>query len=428
MASRITAFVLAGGKGERLHPLTRDRAKPAVPFGGAYRIIDFTLSNCLNSGIRRVNILVQYKCISLERHVRMGWNILCPDLGEYIVVIPAQQRVGERWYQGTADAVFQNVYTIEQERPDLVLVLSGDHVYKMNYRKMISFHEERGADLTISAIEVPREKAKQLGVIRIDGKGRVLEFVEKSESPPEIPGKPGMCLASMGIYVFSTGKLVERLAENSDDQKSTHDFGRDVIPAMIPHDAVYAFPFVDENRVSDPEKPLYWRDIGTIDAYWDASMDLVGVTPTFNMYDKDWLIRTYQEQGPPAKTVFAQEFEGGRRGYALDSLVSSGCIISGGRVERSVLSPFVRINSYSEIYESVLFENVNVGRYAKIRRAIIDKDSEIGQGVEIGYDPELDAQRFVVSEGGIVVVPKGSVVTRDDFVPPTKTSGSSFAP
>lgn len=427
MASRVTAFILAGGKGTRLHPLTRDRAKPAVPFGGTYRIIDFTLSNCLNSSIRRVNILVQYKCISLERHIRLGWNILCPELGEYIVVIPAQQRVGERWYQGTADAVFQNIYTIEQEKPDLVLVLAGDHVYKMNYGRLIGFHEEHDADLTISAIEVPREHAKRLGVLQVDSTGRVVHFVEKPDDPPEIPGKPGVCLASMGIYVFSTGKLIERLREDS-EKKSTHDFGRDIIPGMTPRDAVYACPFVDENRISDPEKPVYWRDIGTIDAYWEASMDLVSVNPIFNLYDRDWPIRTYQEQCPPAKTVFAQEFEGGRRGYALDSLVSGGCIISGGRVERSILSPFVRINSYSEVYESVLFENVEVGRYAKIRRAIIDKDSYIGPGVEIGYDLELDAKRFVVSEGGIVVVPKGTVVTRDDFTPPRKSPVPQFAP
>jgi len=403
-------FVLAGGKGQRLYPLTRDRAKPAVPFGGIYRIIDFTLSNCINSNIRRINILTQYKCFSLDRHIRDGWSIFSPELGEYINIIPAQQRVGERWYEGTADAIYQNIYSIEKEKPQRVLILSGDHIYKMNYRKMLAYHEEKGADLTISAFEVDKSEASRFGVLQIDSDNRVVAFWEKPEDPPTIPGKPDRCLISMGVYVFSTAKLVRRLIEDSQLADSEHDIGGDIIPRMVQLDRVYAYHFVDENKGDEP----YWRDIGTIDAYWEANMDLVSVKPIFNLYDKDWPIRTYQEQYPPAKTVWAEEEPGGRCGVALDSLVSGGCIISGGRVQRSILSPRVRINSYAEVYESILFEGVEVGRHAKIRRAIIDKYTYIPPGMKIGYNLEEDAKRFTVTESGIVVIPKE---TRIEYEP-----------
>ncbi len=397
--NKVLAMILAGGRGERLYPLTKDRAKPAVPFGAIYRIIDFTLSNCLNSGIRRIYALTQYKSISLHRHIQLGWNILSAPLGEFIEVMPAQQRIDEHWYQGTADAIFQNIYTLQEERPDLILILSGDHIYKMDYRKMIAFHLEKGADLTVSTIRMDRKLSKELGVIEVNRDWQIIGFQEKPEEPKTIPGDPDRILASMGVYVFNTEIMVRRLIEDA-RSKSTHDFGRDIIPAMIEKDRVFAFDF----RQGDPGESGYWRDVGTIDAYFEANMDLVSVTPQLNLYDSQWPILTFQSPHPPAKTVLAEE---GRIGIALNSIISNGCIISGGNVKRSILSPKVMIHSYVEVEDSILMEGVDVGRYAKLRRAIVDKEVHIPQGMEIGYNLDEDAKRFTVTASEIVVVPKG---------------------
>jgi len=392
-------MILAGGRGERLYPLTRDRAKPAVSFGAIYRIIDFTLSNCLNSGIRRIYALTQYKSTSLQRHIQLGWNILSAPLGEFIEAVPAQQRIDEHWYQGTADAIFQNIYTLQVERPDLVLILSGDHIYKMDYRKMIASHLERGADLTVAAIRMDRSLSREFGVMEIDGNGRIVGFQEKPEEPKTNPGDPGGILASMGIYVFNTEVLARRLIEDARSD-STHDFGKDIIPMMIGKDQVFAFDFGEGDRGGTG----YWRDVGTIDAYYEANMDLISVTPQLNLYDSQWPILTYQPTSPPAKTVWIEE---GRVGTALNSIISNGCIISGGNVKRSILSPKVTVHSFAEIEDSILLEGVDVGRNAKIKRTIIDKEVQIPPGMEIGYHLDEDAKRFTVTASGIVVVPKG---------------------
>jgi glucose-1-phosphate adenylyltransferase len=396
---KVLAMVLAGGRGERLYPLTRDRAKPAVPFGAIYRIIDFTLSNCLNSEIRRIYALTQYKSISLHRHIQLGWNILSAPLGEFIEVIPAQQRINEHWYQGTADAIFQNFYTLQREKPDLVLILSGDHVYKMDYRKMIDFHLEKNADLTVATIRMDRQLSREFGVIEVDKDWRIIGFQEKPEEPKTIPGDPEGILASMGVYVFNTEILVRRLIEDARSD-STHDFGKDIIPLMIGRDRIFAFDF----RQGDQGGSGYWRDVGTIDAYFEANMDLISVSPQLNLYDPQWPIFTYQSPYPPAKTVLEEE---GRVGTAINSIVSNGCIISGGSVKRSILSPRVVIHSYAEVEDSIFLEGVDVGRHAKIRKAIIDKEVQIPPGVEIGYNLDEDAKRFTVTGPGIVVVPKG---------------------
>lgn len=398
-------FIMAGGKGQRLYPLTRDRAKPAVPFGGIYRIIDFTLSNCLNSDLRKIYILTQYKSISLDRHIHLGWNIFNRALGEFVTIIPAQQRVDESWYRGTADALYQNIYSIEKEKPEWVLVLAGDHVYKMNYEEMIRFHIEKGADVTVGAVEVARDKSLQLGVIGVNEKHEIINFIEKSPEPPAIPGKPNLCFASMGIYLFNRNFLEEIVTQDHEIQDSHHDFGRNILPNMAGKCRIYAYDFKDENK----KEAKYWRDIGTLDAYWEANMELVAVDPVFNLYDKQWPIHTYQEEYPPVKTVFAQ-LDKGRAGIALDSLVSQGCIISGGRVERSVLSPGVRINSYTHVFESVIMDSAEVGRHARLRRVIVDKNVRIPPRMSIGYNLEEDRKRFTVSEGGVVVVPKEMVL------------------
>jgi len=403
---QILTFIMAGGKGERLLPLTKDRAKPAVPFGGVYRIIDFTLSNCINSGIRKIHVLIQYKSFSLQRHLRMGWSIFDTELGEYIDVIPAQQRTGDHWYLGTADAIYQNIYSIQQEHSEYVLVLAGDHVYKMNYAEMVAFHEAHEADVTVGVIEIKLARAaKQFGIVEVDASQRIVGFEEKPAKPKPVPGDSGRCYVSMGIYLFNRELLENILTEDAKCRDSTHDFGRDVIPLIARSARVMAYNFKDENK----KESKYWRDIGTLDAYYEANMDLVQVTPLFNLYDRDWPIRTYHEQWPPAKTVFADEATG-RMGTMLDSLVSNGSIISGGRIQRCVLSPDVRINSFAEVEDAILMEHVQVGRYAKIRRAIIDKDVVIPRYAEIGYDLEEDRRRFHVTESGIVVVAKGTVI------------------
>lgn len=407
MTRTVLTFIMAGGKGERLYPLTRDRAKPAVPFGGIYRIIDFTLSNCINSGLRRIYLLTQYKSASLQKHIRLGWNILPSELGQFIEILPAQQRVGESWYLGTADAIYQNLYTLEHDQADEILILAGDHIYKMNYYSMIDFHRNLDADVTVGVVEAEKELSAHLGVIEVDGMGQVAGFHEKPKAPKTIPSRPGKIYASMGIYLFKTGVLSRELNEDAQGRASSHDFGRDVIPQMLKKGLkVVAYNFIDENK----KEALYWRDIGTIDAYYETNMDLIQVDPVFNLYDRDWPLRTYEGQFPPVKTVFSGEEITGRVGLALDSLVSGGCIISGGRLQRSILSPNVRINSYSQVYDSILMEGVNVGRHARIKRAIIDKDVLIPQGMVIGYDLAEDRKKFYVTDSGIVVVAKGTEI------------------
>lgn len=397
---------MAGGKGERLYPLTQDRAKPAVPFGGIYRIIDFTLSNCLNSGIRRINLLTQYKSLSLNRHIMQCWNIFNPELDEFINLIPAQQRVSEDWYLGTADAIYQNIYVLQTDRPDLVLILSGDHIYKMNYMEMIAFHRERRADLTVAVIEMSKNLSRELGVIQVDEDYRIIGFEEKPANPKTIPGHPDLILGNMGVYVFNTEVLVRRVIEDAKDRNSQHDFGKNVIPAMVGQDRVYAYSFRDENK----KVAKYWRDVGTIDAYYEVSMDLVAIDPQFNLYDQAWPIRTFLPPVPPAKTVFFEEHEGGRVGVAYNSILSSGCIISGGKVFRSILSPRVYIHSYSEVRDSILMDDVDVGRHARLNRVIADKGVRIPQGYQIGFNLKEDAKKFTVTQSGIVVLSKGTLL------------------
>jgi glucose-1-phosphate adenylyltransferase len=398
------AVVLAGGKGSRLEPLTRDRAKPAVPFGGLYRIIDFALSNCLNSGLRKMLVLTQYKAMSLDRHINLGWrHFFCRELGEFIDVVPPQQRIDEQWYQGTADAVYQNIYVLEKERPEYVVILAGDHVYKMNYRSMVKFHQEMNADMTVGALPVSKKDAVEFGVMEVDTSSKVIGFEEKKPNPKTIPGDPDRCLASMGIYVFTARFLFEQLCRDATRPDSAHDFGRNIIPSIIDTHRVYAFPFRDENRKTE----AYWRDVGTLDAYYEANMDLITIDPLLNMYDDHWPIRTWQPNLPPPKFVFGSRGYEDRTGKAVDSIVCQGSIVSGGAVERSILSSRVRVNSYAHVEDSILFEGVDIGRHAKVRRAIIDKGVKIPAGVEIGYDLEKDRERgFTISEGGVVVIAK----------------------
>jgi glucose-1-phosphate adenylyltransferase len=394
----VLVILLAGGAGERLFPLTKERAKPAVHFGGPYRIIDFTLSNCINSGLRHIFIATQYKSLSLNRHIRMGWNVVSEELGEFIELLPPQKRVGEHWYLGTADAVFQNLYSITREAPSHVIVLSGDHVYKMDYSKMLRFHQEREAAATLATIEVPVSDARRFGIVSIDQSGRVTGFAEKPEDPTPMPGSSDTVLASMGIYIFTADVLIDALEEDASRADSDHDFGKNIIPSLISRAPVYSYRFYDENR----KGAKYWRDIGTLDAYYEASMDLCHVTPEFNLYDPEWPLRTYQPQAPPAKFVFAEE--GRRCGQALDSIISNGCIISGSRVIGSILCPNVRVHSFCEIEQTILMQGVRVGRHARIRRAIIDRDVLIPRGALIGYDPEEDRRRHTVTDSGVVVV------------------------
>jgi glucose-1-phosphate adenylyltransferase len=398
----IFTMILAGGRGERLHPLTTHRAKPAVPFGGKYRIIDITLSNCLNSGLRKMAVLVQYKSLSLDRHIREGWTILSSALDEYIITIPPQQRVGQDWYRGTADAIYQNLYVLEAANPKHLFILSGDHVYKMDYSDMYRYHVENRADATLAVIELPVAEAYRFGVVEVDEEFRIRGFQEKpKKNPKTIPGSPDLCLASMGVYLFNLESLYPVLTRDS-QVDSDHDFGKNILPEMVNSHRVFAYNFKDLNK----KEAKYWRDIGTIDAYWEANMDLISVDPIFNLYDKDWTIRTHQGQHPPAKFVFAQEEQGGRLGVALDSIVCGGCIISGGRVHNSVLSPRVRVNSFAEVRESILLENVEIGRHCRIHRTIIDKDVSIPPHTAIGVNLEEDRKRYSVTESGIVVVTK----------------------
>ncbi len=400
------AIILAGGKGARLEPLTRDRAKPAVPFGGNYRIIDFSLSNCLNSQISQILVLTQYKAMSLWRHIDRSWQqFFRPDLGEFIDVVPPQQRIDEQWYKGTADAVYQNIYAVERVQPRHVLILAGDHIYKMNYQALVEEHCRRQADLTIAALTVSRAEARSFGVMQIAADQRIIGFQEKPEDPLPIPDAPDQYLASMGVYVFDTRFLFECLCRDANDPHSVNDFGRDVIPAVIQQNRVFASRF--QGWDASTERP-YWRDVGTLDAYYRANMDLVSVEPQLNLYDMGWPIRAYQANRPPSKFVFGSGGDSHRTGRALDSMVCNGCIVSGGLVERSILSPNVRINSYSHVADSILLDGVQVGRRTRIRRAIIDKGVVVPAGMEIGFDLELDRARgFTVSEDGVVVVAKG---------------------
>jgi glucose-1-phosphate adenylyltransferase len=391
------AVLLAGGQGERLWPLTRDRAKPAVPFGGVYRIIDVTLSNCLNSDLRRVFVLTQYKALSLNRHVRRGWSVLM-GLGDFIEVLPPQMRVSQHWYQGTADAVYQNIYSIGSEQSNYVFILSGDHIYKMNYQKMLEHHVQSHADVTVAALEVtPEEASKRFGVLETDSDWRIIGFEEKPEHPKESGIHPGKVNASMGVYLFNTQLLLPILIADAEDPTSSHDFGKDIIPRITEKYRVFAYNFLDENK----KDMSYWRDVGTVEAYHEANMDLVSVSPIFNLYDKTWPLHTWQQQYPPAKFVFADPE---RKGVALDSIVGNGSIISGGRVEKSVLGLDVRVNSYSEVDDSIIYNHVIIGRHSRIRRAIIDRHVNLPEGTVIGYDREADRARYSVTENGIVVV------------------------
>jgi len=389
--------LLAGGQGERLWPLTRDRAKPAVPFGGVYRIIDLTLSNCLNSELHRVFVLTQYKALSLNRHIRRGWSVLMGH-GNFIEVLPPQMRVSQHWYQGTADAVYQNIYSIGSEQSSYVFILSGDHVYKMNYQKMLEQHLDAGADVTVATMALkPEEAAKRFGVIETDASWRVVGFEEKPAEPKRSGANPHLVNASLGIYLFNTQLLVPILIADAEDPNSAHDFGKDILPKILDKYRVYAYDFQEDNR----KDVCYWRDVGTIEAYHEANMDLTAVTPSFNLYDKGWPLHTWQQQYPPVKFVFNDP---DRMGVATDSIVAGGSIISGGHVDRSVLGYDVRVNSYCEIEESIIFNHVNIGRHSRIRRAIIDRHVNLPEGTVIGYDAEADRAKYSVTENGVVVV------------------------
>jgi len=401
------AVVMAGGRGERLRQLTRNRAKPAMPFGGKYRIIDFTLSNCVNSGIRQILVMTQYKAHALIQHIQRGWGYLRGEFGEFVQLVPAQQQIGEMWYRGTADSLLQNLDIIDAYHPDLVLVLAGDHVYKMDYGPMIAFHVEKGADITVGVVQVPLARAREFGVMTIDDTQRVIRFHEKPEHPEPMPGHSGMALASMGIYVFNRAFLEDRLLADARDQRSAHDFGRNIIPGAIADSRVFAYPFENVKTAAQ----AYWRDVGTVDAFYEANMELVYVTPELNLYDEDWPIWTYQEQVPGAKFILDEK---GRRGEAVNSIVSGGCIISGASVRESLLFVNSHVHERSSIFRSVLLPGVQVGRDCHISRAIIDDRCVIPDGTRIGEDPAADAARFAVTEGGIVLVTREMLDDQDD--------------
>jgi len=399
--SRLTrntlALILAGGRGSRLRQLTLWRAKPAVPFGGKFRIIDFPLSNCLNSGIRMIGVLTQYKAHSLIQHIQQGWSFLRGEFKEFIELLPAQQRIEDSWYAGTADAVYQNLDIIRTHKPEYVLILAGDHIYKMDYGAMLARHAESQADMTIGCIEVSLDAARAFGVLSVDADGRVIEFNEKPDHPQSIPGKPDTALASMGIYVFNTAFLYEQLIRDADDVYSTHDFGHDIIPRLIQKYRVISHSFQEGQE----GQSAYWRDVGTVDAFWQANLELTGVVPELNLYDANWPIWTYQEQLPPAKFIFDDD---NRRGMAIDSMVSGGCLISGSTVRHSLLFSNVRVSSYTKLQDVVALPNVRFGRNCRVTKAVIDKWCDLPDGTVIGEDPEEDAKRFYVSPGGVVLV------------------------
>ena len=402
LTKNTVALILAGGRGSRLKQLTDWRAKPAVPFGGKFRIMDFPLSNCLNSGIRRVGIVTQYKAHSLIKHVQRGWGFLRGEFNEFIDLLPAQQRVSEEdWYKGTADAVFQNMDILRSYKPDYVLILAGDHVYKMDYGEMLASHVRNQADMTVACIEVPVEDAKSFGVMSVNEEDRIVSFSEKPLNPTPIPGRTDRALASMGIYAFNTAFMLEQLIRDADDRKSSHDFGKDLIPYLVPRYRVFSHRFADSCVGSPKKEEPYWRDVGTVDAYWAANLDLASVTPALNLYDEDWPIWTYQEQLPPAKFVFDED---DRRGMAVDTMVSGGCVISGASVRRSVLFSNVKVNSYARLEEAVVLPDVNVGRHARLRKVVVDKGCRIPEGLVVGEDAIEDAKRFYLSPGGIVLI------------------------
>ncbi len=411
--SRLTrntlALILAGGRGSRLKDLTRWRSKPAVPFGGKFRIIDFPLSNCINSGIRRIGVLTQYKAHSLILHIQRGWGFLRGEFDEFVELIPAQQRVENSWYAGTADAVFQNIDILRNHNPSYVLILAGDHIYRMDYGAMIAKHVESGADMTVGCIEVDLETAKSFGVMNVDETGKVLEFEEKPDTPKSMPGRDGTVLASMGIYVFNKGFLFEQLIKDADMPRSSHDFGKDIIPNVIKNYQVMAYPFQDP----DTGKQAYWRDVGTVDAFWRANLELIGVTPELNLYDKKWPIWTYQEQAPPAKFIFDDD---DRRGMAVDAMVSGGCIISGATVRHSLLFSNVRVNSFSLVEDSVILPDVDIGRNCIIKRAVIDRGCLIPKGLVVGEDPKKDAKRFHVTPEGVVLITRDMLGQERNYV------------
>jgi len=400
LTKNTVALILAGGRGTRLKDLTDLRSKPAVPFGGKFRIIDFPLSNCINSGIRRIGVATQYKSHSLIQHIQRGWGFLRGEFNEFVEIWPAQQRVAEDWYKGTADAVYQNLDIIRNIGAEYVLILAGDHIYKMDYGQMLACHVKNQADMTVACINVPIEDAKAFGVIGVDEHDRVIDFKEKPERPDALPNDPSQAFASMGIYVFNAAFLYEQLIRDADDPHSEHDFGKNVIPQIINKYRVFAHRFSD-SCVGREGGGFYWRDVGTVDAYWEANMELTKVTPELNLYDGDWPIWTYQEQLPPAKFVFNS---GERRGMATDSVVSGGCIISGATINQSVLFSDVHVHSFSEIQDSVVMPNVEIGRHVKLKRVVVDKGASIPDGMEIGFDLELDRKRFYVSEKGITLV------------------------
>jgi len=391
------ALIMAGGRGSRLKDLTNWRAKPAVPFAGKFRIVDFPLSNCLNSGIRRIGLITQYKSHSLIKHIQMGWSFFRGEHGEFIEILPAQQRIQENWYVGTADSIYQNIDIIRNHAPEYVLILAGDHIYKMDYGPMIAAHVDSKADLTVGCIEVPKEEASDFGVMAVNENNKIHKFSEKPENPDTLPDNDAVSLASMGIYVFNAKFLYELLIRDADTTSSSHDFGRDIIPEVIAKYSAYAYPF----REPQSEKSAYWRDVGTIDAFWQANLELIGITPELNLYDDEWPIWTYQEQFPPAKFIFDDK---DRRGMALDSMVSGGCVISGATVRHSLLFSNVRVNSYSTVDNSVILPDVTIGRESKIQNAIIDRGCEIPPNTEIGFDHSADADRYYVSPKGTVLV------------------------
>jgi len=402
---KILAMILAGGKGERLYPLTRDRAKPAVPFGGAYRIIDFTISNCINSDVRKIYVLTQYRSLSLDRHIQRSWNILSERFGEFVYIIHAQQRINENWYKGTADAIYQNFYTLQQERPDLVLVLSGDHIYKMDYRDLIDSHIRKKADLTIATVAMHKRHSKDFGVLELNEDLEITGFQEKPARPKTIPDNPDQMFINMGVYIFNTDVLVHRLIENAKKEDTQHDFGKNIIPSMLKTDRVFAFPFVDKKT----KQSGYWRDVGTIDAYYEANLDLLSEEHGSRLFDTDWPVFSSEKEAAPARIYGFDERDGLLYGLTRDSILSRGCMLNTAIVDRSVLSPNITVGSYASITGSILLDNVQIGRQCRIKNAIIDKGVRIPDGTDIGFNPKKDAKRFTVSESGIVVIPKNTI-------------------